>query len=177
MKLRKCIGILHNLKEYVTQSTLKSLYFSFIQPYLEYNIINWSSAQPSNMDCLKFSTKKAVRTILSKNKREHALPLFKSLNILPLDELIKLKKGTYMWKLKNKLLPPSLTSWFQINTSEIVDRINTNKYHLPNPRLEYAKRHITFSGVKLWNKDIPNKIKQSTSIKCFKAKYQKLLLS
>ena len=185
IKLRKGIGILSNIKDYVTQPTLKSLYYSFIHPYLNYNLINWSTAQSSNMDCLRVSCKKAVRTILSKNKREHALPLFKTLNILPLDELIKLKRGEYMWKIKNNLLPKSLNSWFHTNNSDIVNRINTNitsginikKYHLPNPRLEYAKRHITYSGVKLWNNEIPTELKTSTSSKCFKRKYQELLLS
>ena len=89
LKIRKGIGVLYNLKEYVTQSTLKTLYYSFIQPYLDYNIINWSSAPPTNLDCIKVSTNKAVRTILSKRKREHALPFFKELGILPLDDLIK----------------------------------------------------------------------------------------
>ena len=43
-----------------------------------YNIINWISAPTSNLECLKVSTKKAVRTILSKHKREHALALSKN---------------------------------------------------------------------------------------------------
>ena len=50
--------------------------------------MNWSCAPPSSLDCLKVSSNKAVRTILSENKREHVLPLFKELDILPLDELL-----------------------------------------------------------------------------------------
>ena len=134
MKIRKGIGILYNLKEFVTQSTLKTLYYSFIQPYLDYNIINWSSAPSSNFECLRVSTKKAIRTILSKNKREHTLPLFKELNILPLDELIKLRRASYMWKIKNKLLPTSLSSWFQVNESDIINRLHSDiSYLLPHP--------------------------------------------
>ena len=177
VKIRKGIGILYNLKEYVTQSTLKNLYFSFIQSYLDYNIINWSSAPPSNYNCLELSTKKAVRTILSKSKYEHALPLFKQLNILPLNELIKLRRASYMWKVKNNLLPSSLTSWFQTNNSIIVNRINTDiTYILPQPRIERAIRHITYSGVMLWNTEIPSEIKNSTSSKIYKNKYQTYLL-
>ena len=148
MKLRKGIGILHKLKDFVTRATLRSLYYSFIHPYIDYNLINWSSAPPSNMKCLELSTKKAVGTILSKNKYEHSLPLFKELNILPLNELIKLRRATYMWKLKNKMLPQSLSETFQINVKEIPNRIHTDTantappiiYILPQPRLEYALR-------------------------------------
>ena len=176
MKIRKGIGILYNLKEFVTQSTLKTLYYSFIQPYLDYNILNWSCAPSSNLDCLKVSTNKAVRTILSKNKREHAPPLFKELDILPLDDLIKLRRASFMWKVKNNLLPTTMTSWFQINNSIITNRIhNEVTYILPQPRIEYAKRHITFSGPELWNSEIPNEPKKSTSSKAFKNKYKKYL--
>ena len=175
IKLRKGIGILSILKEFVTQSTLKSLYFSFIHPYLEYNLLNWSSAYPSNLKCLKVSTNKAVRTILSKNNREHALPLFKKLDILPLDDLIKLKRSSFMWKLSKNLFPHSIDSWFSTNNSAIITRLNISKYSIPNPRTEYAKRHNIYSSIKLWNTKIPNDLKLSTSFKCFKTKYKKLL--
>ena len=178
MKIRKGIGVLYNLKEFVTQSILKTLYYSFVQPYLDYNIINWSSAPTSNIDCLRVSTKKAVRTILSKNKREHALPFFKELGILPLDELIKFRRASYMWKIKNNLVPRTLTSWFQINESTIINRLNTDIiYVLPQPRLEYAKRHITYTGVRLWNSEIPSELKHSTSSKTVKNKFKKQLLN
>ena len=92
MKLRKGIGMLSKVKDYVTISTLKTLYYSFIYPYLDYNIINWSSAAPTNLKILAISNKKAVRTILSKNRQEPSRPLFKQLEILPLDELIRFKR-------------------------------------------------------------------------------------
>ena len=154
MKLRKGIGILYNLKEYVTKSTLRSLYFSFIYPYLDYNLINWSSTPISNLNSLKLSNKKAVRTILSKNKREPSLPLFKELNILPLDKLIDKKRASYIWKIKNNLLQTIFTVQFTINQSEIVNRINEDLintsipvlYQLPQPRIEYTKRHYLHWG-------------------------------
>ena len=118
------------LKDFVMQSTLRSLYFPVIHPYLDYDLLNWSSVPPSNMDCLRLSNKKAVRTILSKNKQEHTLSLFKTLNFLPLDGLIKQKRGTYMWKLKNILHLPYLAPWFQLNSSIIICRIHTHKYLL-----------------------------------------------
>ena len=34
-----------------------------------------------------------------------------------------------------------------------------SRYSLPAPRLEYASKHITFAGLKIWN-GIPNRIKQ-----------------
>ena len=176
IKLRKGIGMLYKLKEFVTLSTLKSLYYSLIFPYLDYNILNWSSTPPSNLTCLELSNKKAVRIILSKNKHEHALPIFKELNILPLQEFIKLRRASYMWKLKNGILPVTLSKCFQKNNSEISRRIFPNSYILPYPRLEYAKRHINYSGVILWNTEINDSLKQSTSMKTLKNEYHKQLI-
>ena len=133
-KLRKGIGILSNIKEYVTKGTLRTLYYSFIQPHLDYNILNWSSTHISNYQCLNTSTKKAVRILLSKNKREHALPLFKELKILPLDDHIKLRKGLYMWKIHNHLIPPHLSNKFQSHNTVIMERLHYGRYRLPNPR-------------------------------------------
>ena len=127
------------LKNNVTESTLRTLYYSFIFPYLDYNLLNWSSAYPTNLDCLNVSNKKAVRIILSKKGREHAAPLFKALDILPLDELIKLKRGTFVWKLDNNLLPQSNSGWFSLSK-----RLNLSKYRIPNPRIGYTKRQHLF---------------------------------
>ena len=105
--------------------------------------------------------KKAVRVIFSKHNRE----LIKELEILPLDELIKLKRACFMWKLDKNLLPQPIASSFQINNSSIAERLNLSKFCIPYPRTEYAKRH---SATKLWNTETPNHLKVSTSIKCFK---------
>ena len=77
LKIRRGIGMLSKVKDFVSSSTLKSLYYSCIYPYLDYNLLNWSSTSTSNLNCLRFSIKKAVRVILSKNKQEHSTPLVK----------------------------------------------------------------------------------------------------
>ena len=118
------------------------------------------------------SNKKSVRIILSKKGREHAAPLFKELDILPLDELIKLKRGTFMWKLDNNLLPQSNSGWFSLSNSVIRKRLNLSKYRIPNPRIGYTKRHSIYSATKLWNTEIPIQLKQSTSLKVFKKSYK-----
>ena len=74
------LGILKNI---VTKSTLRTLYYSFIFPYLDYNLLNWSSAYPTNLDCLNVSNKKSCKNYSIKKGREHAAPLFKELDILP----------------------------------------------------------------------------------------------
>ena len=50
LKIRTGIGILGRLKDLVAKSTLRTLYFSLIFPYLDYNLLNWSSTYPTNLD-------------------------------------------------------------------------------------------------------------------------------
>ena len=176
LKIRKGIGMLYKLKDYVTSSTLKSLYYSFIYPYLDYNLLNWSCTSTSNLNCLRISNRKAVRCMLSRNKREHYTPLFKELNILPFNELIQLKRANFMWKLNKNLLPTS-SKWFKTNDSEIMQRLHLSKYRIPNPRTEYAKRYNTYTATRLWNTEIPDNLKASTTVKKFNSNYKTLLLA
>ena len=98
-KISKGIGLLQKIRYYVPKSTLKSLYYSYIYPYINYNLLNWSCTPKTNLDCVRVSVKKVIRTITIKERQEHTIPLFKELEILPLDSCIKLK-----------------TSWFYVET-------------------------------------------------------------
>ena len=66
--------MLYKIRDFVPQSVLKSLYYSFIQPYVDYNILNWSSTHTTNLECIRISIKKAVRIISFKRRQEHAAP-------------------------------------------------------------------------------------------------------
>ena len=76
-KLRKGTGILYKIRDFVPQSVLKSLYYSFIQPYVDYNLLNWSSTHTTNLESIRISITKAVRIISFKQKQEHAAPFVK----------------------------------------------------------------------------------------------------
>ena len=82
-----------------------------------------------------------------------------------------------MWKLHNGYIPPPVSNMFNLNTSQVVVRTNPGKYHLPAPRLNYAKRHISYWCVKLWNTEIPHSIKQIKLHKSFAKVYKTHLLN
>ena len=43
-----------------------------------------------------------------KTKQQHSAPLFQNFNILNLDNYIKLKQATFMWKLDHWLMPTAI---------------------------------------------------------------------
>ena len=176
-KLSKGIGLLSRIRHYVPKNVLKSLYYSFINPHIEYNLLNWSCTSKTNLECINTSMKKAIRIITFSKRQDHTLPLFHKLEILPLDSCIKLKQATFMWKFEYNFLPTAIMANFNTYSSEIITRLNMNKIRLPSPRLNIAKRLLTFEGVKLWNNEIPNGLKHSTSLRTFTKKYRSFLLS
>ena len=163
-KLSKGIGLLSKIRHYIPKNTLICLYYSFINSYIEYGLLNWSSAPTTNLDVIRLCTKKAIRLITFKNKTEHTTPLFKELGILPMDHLIKHKQATFMWKLTNNLIPTPVKYLFKPSTS-LIDTRQGHKYLLPAPRLNISQRHITYSGVKTWNTVVPPALKATKKLK------------
>ena len=101
------------IRHYVPSNTVRSLYYSFINPYIDYNLLNWGIAAPSTLNSINQEIKKAVRIISFKNKDYHTDALFKELEILPLEKSIELKSAKFMWRLHNNYLPDSLPKNFR----------------------------------------------------------------
>ena len=112
LKLSKGLGLLAKIRHYVPSNTVRSLYYSFINPYIDYNLLNWGMAAPSNLNSINQKIKKAIRIISFKNKDYHTDALFKDLEILPLEKSIELKNAKFMWRLHNNYLPESLSKNF-----------------------------------------------------------------
>jgi hypothetical protein len=88
-KLSSALFFIRKSKSYLSTIALKSLYYSLFHSVLIYCIQIWSNASPSNFACLKLKQKAAVRIVLNANYNDLTEPIFKHLNILPLDALCK----------------------------------------------------------------------------------------
>ena len=101
LKLSKGVGLLAKIRHFVPRSVLRSLYFSFINPHVDYNILNWGMASLTNLDPIDKKIKKAVRIISFKDSDHPSAPLYKNLKILPLSNSFELRQAKHMWKLIN----------------------------------------------------------------------------
>ena len=81
---------------FVDNKCLRSLYHSFVHPYLTYSIETWGSASKIHLHPLFLTQKKVVRIITFFHYLAHTHPLFLSLSILPLDKLF-LKSNWYCY--------------------------------------------------------------------------------
>ena len=158
LKVSKGNGLLAKIRHYVPSSVLRSLYFSFINPHIDYNLLNWSMAASTNLESIENKVKKAVRIISFKDRNEPSTPLFKQLNILPFTYSIKTKLAKFMWKLYNNKLPTTLSANFRTSS-----RTHISHYE---SRLVSFDKFILFEGPKIWN-NIPNSIRIKRSLKTF----------
>ena len=88
-KISRALFMLRRCKNFLTEKSLKTLYYSLIHCHLIYGIQVWSCSSPSNITHLFRKQKAAIRTISDSRYNSHTEPIFKSLNILPLPSLCK----------------------------------------------------------------------------------------
>ena len=167
LRLSKGVSILAKIRHYVPSSVLRSLYFTFINSHIDYNLLNWGTAPTANFDKISSKARKAIRIISFKAYDDEPLPLFKKLSILPLEETLLLKQANFMWKLQTNLIPPSLSTNFKQN--------NRSQLTISYNRLAQSAKHITYAGPNLW-KAIPLNIQDKPTPKSFSSAMKAFLL-
>jgi hypothetical protein len=158
LKLSKGVGLLAKIRHFVPHNVLRSLYFSFINPHVDYNILNWGMASPTTLDPIDKKIKKAVRIISFKDSDHPSAPLYKDLKILPLSNSLELRQAKHMWKLINGFLPPCMSSQFNFNERTV--------FSISYSRLVSLQRFILFMGPITWNQ-VPDIIKHKSSLNSF----------
>lgn len=92
LKLSKTVGILSKVRHFVNKDSLVMPYYSLIYPFLTYGIHVWGLTFPSFLTQLFIiRKKKTIRIISFSEPKFHSEPLFKSLNLLKLNDVIELQ--------------------------------------------------------------------------------------
>ena len=100
-KLSKITGILHRLKEEYPSSILKSIYNTLMLPHLNYCILSWSF-QCQEIYLLQ---KRDIKNIEKAGYRAHTEPIFKSLNLIKVQDIYYLAILKFYSKLINNNMP------------------------------------------------------------------------
>ena len=175
-KIAKGIGIICQARKNLNESCLKTLYYSFLYPYLCYCIEVWGAAAMKYLKSIFLMQKRAVRLISSAGFRDHTRPLFVNLGLLPLNNIYLHKLCIFMFKYYHGNLPYIFDDMFQFNRS--VHTYSTRQaehLHIPKAKLNCVIKSVRVKGVKAWN-FVKNKIDVHCSIYCFKKRVHRLLL-
>jgi hypothetical protein len=165
-KISKSLYCLNRIKNFVTPSALKMLYFAMVHSHIVYCINVYSCANITSLNPLKLKQKEAIRVITNAGYRDHTGPLFKRLSILPLDDLIKYSQLKFMHNFYHNKLPFSFNeTWISNRTRnpEVALR-NADDLYVHAHHFATTKRFPLFSMPRVWNEANDMKLNPSQRI-------------
>ena len=141
---------MNRVKNIVPHASLKSLYHTMIESYINYGITVWGNSPHANK--ILTLQKKAIRIINRKPFKAHTEPLFKSENILMLQDLYKMQVLIFMYDLQIGKLPRSFSD-FAVMNRNYMDRITrqSDLFHTKRPRTTFSKNLPNHSFPRIWN--------------------------
>ena len=169
-KISKSLFLMRSAKNVLSSKALRSVYYALIHSHLLYCLPAYSCTSNSNINSLFVKQKKAIRLVCQAKYNAHTSPLFYSQGILPLPELVKLHKLSFIHAFYLDRLPRSFSTMFSSNNErqhsyEFRNNIN---FQIPCVRTEFIKRFPLFDFPTQWN-NLPEEIKSITSTRQFKS--------
>ena len=92
-------------------------------------------------------------------------------NWVKLDRQRLVDKSILMYKIVNRMVPDYPSSHFALRSDTLTYNLRESDFSfaIPQPRTNYCKRGLSYSGAVLWN-GLPLDIRQSLSLDVFKCK-------
>lgn len=169
-KISKVVGILSRLMSFIPNSVLLNIYNALIVPHLNYSILNWGFANTKRILILQ---KKAIRKITGSAFKDHSAILFKSLNLLRIDDLFLSALLKFYFKVENKSLPNYFNDF---STSRLSHTHHTRfkRHILPPMSKNYTRACVRFGLIKLLNFTHEPSSSIDANIYITKSQYDKL---
>ena len=97
-KLSRGCGLLAKLRCYVNTTTLRSVYFAIFDAHLRYGSQIWGQQKTGTIKQIEKLQDKAIRIINFKSKNDPSNPLYKSMKILKLNDVILFNNCMFVLK-------------------------------------------------------------------------------
>ena len=157
-KISRNTGIFYKIRNNLPMKARLNFYYSFIYPFLIYNVINYGSTYSSHLVNLICQHKRIIRAIANAGYYDHTSPLFSRLKLLKFSDIYRYNVAVYMYQ---------HCSNFQIQ-HDVNTRSRSMAATVPSfNRLTICQHSITFMGPKVWN-NLPLYVRNSSSISKFK---------
>ena len=182
-KLAKSIGIIIKVRHFLPSKTLVTLYYSLIYPYITYCHLVWGKASLVQLKKIIVLQKKVVRIISFSGFQDHSLPLFRNLQILPMDELYIFCASTFIFKILRKLFPTTFLNIFNPfseRLSTFSRRSERNLYIIPLFRTKLRQNfiHVFHQSIYIYNEFLSplGLINRSNSVHHFRKSLKQILV-
>ena len=170
-KIASGISAIKRIRYSVPYKTLLSICNSLVQPHLDYYSSVWGSCSKSLSQKLQKLQNRAAHVIKFSNYDRSTDELLRMVNWVKLDRQRLVNKSILMYKIVNNMVPNYLSSYFVFRSDTVTYNLRDSDCTLPKPqpRTNYCKRSLSYSGAVLWN-SLPLDIRQSLSLHEFKSK-------
>ena len=151
------------------QETLKTIYYSLVQPYFDYCDVVWGDCSKTRADKLQKLQNRAARIITRADYSIRSSDVLNSLEWSNLEERRKRHLLVTMFKIFNNDCPTYLRERFH-RTSEIHDynlRGSNYDLQLPLPKTNFLKRSFSYRGAMAWNQ-LSNQTREIGDLTSFK---------
>ena len=176
-KLSSVCGVLSKVRHYLDRKSLMLIYNSLFDSRLRYGILGWGTTCEQNLSKLRVLQNRAVRFITFASFRSPVAPIYASLKILPLNEILFLQKSIFMHSLHYKYLPFVFGDYCQQPAHRYSTRYTTSRnYIIPHSVTNRGQGSIKYTGPKAWA-EVPNKFKDIAFRKPFSKKFKDHILN
>jgi len=170
-KISKGIGVIRKVKDLLNKDTLRTLYYTFIYPYLTYCNLIWGRAANVHLSRLFLLQKRIIRVICKTHFFAHSKPLFIECKVLDIYQINKYITGIFMFKYDKGLLPNIFDSMFSRQTDLHSYCTRHNKlFSLPLCRTQGKKNSLCYYGAYFWNNFVHTTIGNRSTFTLFSFK-------
>ena len=172
--------MLQRVKDHFTVSQLNTLYYSFVQPVIDYALSIWGHTTASNIVRVQRLQNRAARIVANNfNYEVSSSQIVHQLQWQNVSERRDLLTGIIMYKCTTGNAPNYLTDHF-VYASDVHDhhtrQVSAEALHVPFAHTQYYQRSLAVAGPTLWNA-LPEHIRHSQSLPTFKYQYKRYLLT
>ena len=177
-KLGSRIALLQRLVSYLPESCNNTLYYAFIQPYIDYAITVWGNSSIGNINKVQKLQNRIAR-IMAHNF-DYYVPGSEIIRDLGWQDVTTRKgylSAILMYKCINDQAPNYMSDHL-VYASEVhgfsTRNANRGNLYLPQPSTDYLKNAFIYNGPKVWNA-LPNHIRDATTLGTFKIRLKEFL--
>lgn len=167
-RIRKLSYVFRTLRNILTPTVLKSVYYALCQSQLAYGIIIWGGCAHKFIDPLQKAQKTIIRAINKRPTRYSSNRLFTEYNVLNIRQLhLKFTLMHFKFKYKKKTL---------LHHNYTTRTITNRHYNLPTLHTTSARRHFMYLAPKIFNL-LPENLKTETQPHTFKKQLSQWILT
>ena len=168
-KLKRLFPTFYNIRSYLNEDHIKTLYYSMIHSRINYSCIVYGLTSNENLNKLQILQNKLLKVILKKPYMYPTNALHNELSILQVKDIINQGILTFVHKYLHSELPGVFNDYFQHrhDINDILAGERNLRFLIPPHRTEIGANTMKVKGPKLYN-NIINKIKINTSTKVFR---------